>query len=235
MYSLLAIFHTARLVFMSKMSSGLVGSEGTEKARPASTDQTDAAAPEPQYADQSTRSLPASKIVIVRDTQLKENSSIQLGVLTLTPGVFGLRKRRLRGAHRSDIPSSIALYRLIVASSWDSSILDRGRIFHHVHLVPTTLWTAVRCLVSEICTPCPPARLLPGLTGLLAVANCDSAHRIPCNCGRWWWRFDDCCASHRLRRRLSPPKGKVPRHIRSSRCSRQRRRSADRRRTRNFI
>lgn len=69
---------------MFKMSSGVVFNEGAEKARSASTDQTDAAAAEPRYTDQSTRSLPSSKIVIVRETQLKEKCSIESVVLTLT-------------------------------------------------------------------------------------------------------------------------------------------------------
>lgn len=76
--------HPARLLFMPKMSSGVAGSEGAEKPHPASTDQTSAAAAEPQYADQSTRSLPDSKIVIVGRPQLKEKCSIESGVLTLT-------------------------------------------------------------------------------------------------------------------------------------------------------
>lgn len=55
---------------MSTMSAGVIANDEAEKARPAETDQTDAVAAEPQYADQSTRQLLPSKIVIVSDYTL---------------------------------------------------------------------------------------------------------------------------------------------------------------------
>lgn len=56
---------------MSTMSTGVVANEEAEKARPAETDQTDAVTAEPQYADQSTRLLPPSKIIIVSDDNIR--------------------------------------------------------------------------------------------------------------------------------------------------------------------
>ena len=58
-------FHPSKSFPISKMSAGVIANTGSEKAPPTPTDTTDAAAAEPQYADQSTRLLPSSKIVIV--------------------------------------------------------------------------------------------------------------------------------------------------------------------------
>lgn len=68
---------------MSTMSAGVVANEEAEKARPSPTDQTDAAAAEPQYADQSTRLLSPSKIVIVSDDSPAEWRPSKLIILTL--------------------------------------------------------------------------------------------------------------------------------------------------------
>lgn len=67
--------------FMSTMSAGVVANEEAEKASPSAADHTDATAAEPAYADQSTRLLPPSKIVIVSNLNPAERSAVELIVL----------------------------------------------------------------------------------------------------------------------------------------------------------
>lgn len=50
---------------MPMMSAGVVANNEAEKIPPSPAEHTDAAAAEPKFADQSTRLLPPSKIVIV--------------------------------------------------------------------------------------------------------------------------------------------------------------------------
>lgn len=94
---------------------------------------------------------------------------------------------------------------------------------------------ASRCMVSEIWAPRSPSHLFPGLAGLFSLADCDSTRCVSRD--SWCWRrlVDDGCASHCLRRGVSPAEGKIPRHIRSGRHSRERCRSADWRCTGDFI
>lgn len=66
-YSDIAIFESAPFfLFKPMMSQGVVANnEEAEKLPPSPAEHKDAAAAEPAFADQSTRLLPASKIVIV--------------------------------------------------------------------------------------------------------------------------------------------------------------------------
>jgi hypothetical protein len=67
---------------VSIMSSGVVANNEAEKIPPSPTEQTDAAAAEPAFADQSTRLLPPSKIVIVSNVKSTKSTS-GIGRLTL--------------------------------------------------------------------------------------------------------------------------------------------------------
>lgn len=67
---------------MSTMSAGVVANEEAEKASPSAAGHTDAPAAEPTYADQSTRLLPPSKIVIVSGLNPAEWSAVELIALT---------------------------------------------------------------------------------------------------------------------------------------------------------
>lgn len=69
-----------QIVCTSRMSTGMVTNDEDEKGTPMPTDHTDAATAKPKYTDQSTRSLPPSKIITVRNRQ---KSTPELIILTL--------------------------------------------------------------------------------------------------------------------------------------------------------